>query len=656
MLKTVSKQIRFVFNFFFLLFVLSLLSPNTIYARDYEWIDQFGNELYYLHDSAGGAVFNDADELYVLSTTYDFLNGNNVRDTFLRKYDQTGSLIWENNSIPGGMGGVALDNESNIYVTTFNLHDGNFVAYLVKLNSSGSELWTKEFGFSSNASIIVHRVAVDNYGNSYVVGVSYGGGFIRKFDPLGNELWTNYHDRSEFRGVTVKDQNLYVSGQANNRSFVGKYDLDGNVQWERENYSVDARDLSIDDFGNIYVVGKSFTGGYIQKYNSEGFELWNREISNPWTTATWSNGVEIGADGVVSVVGGSSSSLTEPYISFGNYRPYVQRYGTGGELLWTYFYTNSDITNGNGRDVAVGSDGRFAVSGQITGTIAGETQDGTDAFVAYYSTNSSPIANAGQDLIIEEGFDLILSGSGSYDQDGFIDIVNYDWDFGDGLTSSGETMSHTFTDNGIYSVTLTVTDAEGKFDSDTVTFTVNNVSPIGTLIISPAAISPGESSTLSFSNQYDPSITDSIAGFTYSYDCTNDGVFESVDSQFATFTCHYPNVGIYTAKGQIKDKDNGYSHYTVAINVRTPSEAIYEIIDLVETFNFEQGIDNGLDGKLDAALSTLDDLNENNDVAAINSLISFINTVENQRDNLITSEQADILITAAQAIIDGLSS
>jgi len=36
--------------------------------------------------------------------------------------------------------------------------------------------------------------------------------------------------------------------------------------------------------------------------------------------------------------------------------------------------------------------------------------------------------------------------------------------------------------------------------------------------------------------------------------------------------------------------------------------------------NLQSGIENGLDAKLDAALKAIDDLNENNDVAAINTL------------------------------------
>lgn len=86
-----------------------------------------------------------------------------------------------------------------------------------------------------------------------------------------------------------------------------------------------------------------------------------------------------------------------------------------------------------------------------------------------------------------------------------------------------------------------------------------------------------------------------------------------------------------------------------------PIQLIEALIDTVTGMNLQQGIDNSLDAKLDAALNALDDVNANNDAAAINTLQAFISAVEAQRDNKITSAQADELIAAAQAIIDLLS-
>lgn len=87
----------------------------------------------------------------------------------------------------------------------------------------------------------------------------------------------------------------------------------------------------------------------------------------------------------------------------------------------------------------------------------------------------------------------------------------------------------------------------------------------------------------------------------------------------------------------------------------TPTMVTQNLIDDVEALNLHQGIGNSLDAKLDTVLNALQDVNENNDVAAINSLEAFINAVNAQRGNKITEDQADMLIASAQEIISLLN-
>lgn len=70
------------------------------------------------------------------------------------------------------------------------------------------------------------------------------------------------------------------------------------------------------------------------------------------------------------------------------------------------------------------------------------------------------------------------------------------------------------------------------------------------------------------------------------------------------------------------------------------------------SLNLQHGISNSLDTKLDAALQALEDINENNDTAAINTLEAFINAVEAQSGNKIPQADADALIFKARKIID----
>ena len=53
-----------------------------------------------------------------------------------------------------------------------------------------------------------------------------------------------------------------------------------------------------------------------------------------------------------------------------------------------------------------------------------------------------------------------FDGSDSRDDDG--QVVSYNWDFGDGNTATGVLVEHTYTKGGLYKVSLTVTDNDGK--------------------------------------------------------------------------------------------------------------------------------------------------------------------------------------------------
>ena len=57
------------------------------------------------------------------------------------------------------------------------------------------------------------------------------------------------------------------------------------------------------------------------------------------------------------------------------------------------------------------------------------------------------------------GDTISLSAAGSSDNRA---IASYAWDFGDGQTATGKTVSHAYSHGGLYSVTLTVTDAAGN--------------------------------------------------------------------------------------------------------------------------------------------------------------------------------------------------
>jgi PKD repeat protein len=68
------------------------------------------------------------------------------------------------------------------------------------------------------------------------------------------------------------------------------------------------------------------------------------------------------------------------------------------------------------------------------------------------------------------GQEVTFNASDSYDPDGV--IVAYNWDFGDGSSEQGKIVTHYYTQEGSYKVTLTVIDNDGKTGSISQTVTV----------------------------------------------------------------------------------------------------------------------------------------------------------------------------------------
>ena len=87
----------------------------------------------------------------------------------------------------------------------------------------------------------------------------------------------------------------------------------------------------------------------------------------------------------------------------------------------------------------------------------------------------------------------------------------------------------------------------------------------------------------------------------------------------------------------------------------SPEQTISNLIDDITSLNLQNGIENSLDSKLNATTGALQDIDENNNVAAINALQSFINAVKAQSGKKISESNTQALIDATHAIINSLN-
>ncbi len=129
----------------------------------------------------------------------------------------------------------------------------------------------------------------------------------------------------------------------------------------------------------------------------------------------------------------------------------------GSIASWEWF-DEADELIATGETPTVG----FAVGEHLV-TLEVTDDDGatdTDTTTVSVLENQSPTATFTHDC---SGLTCDFDGTGSSDPDG--EIVEYDWDFGDGNTDTGATPSHTYAEEGTYTVTLTVTDNGGATDT-----------------------------------------------------------------------------------------------------------------------------------------------------------------------------------------------
>ena len=106
----------------------------------------------------------------------------------------------------------------------------------------------------------------------------------------------------------------------------------------------------------------------------------------------------------------------------------------------------------------------------------GATDTATATVTVTASVNAVPVAVVTADVTQGPApLEVTFDGSGSADTDGT--IVSYEWDLGDGVTSTDVAPSRTFTAPGPHTVVLTVTDDDGATASASIVVTVTAAQP-----------------------------------------------------------------------------------------------------------------------------------------------------------------------------------
>ena len=264
-----------------------------------------------------------------------------------------------------------------------------------------------------------------------------------------------------------------------------------------------------------------------------------------------------------------------------------------------------------------------------------------------------PVADANGPYTADEGANVMLDASGSYDPgDG---IVLYEWDTDDdGMydNATGVTTNVVFDDDGVYAVGLKVSDGDGEYDTDSTPVTVMNVPP---------AINALPDQVVNLGNTFllnaeftDPGSLDAhMADIHWGDGDIWSGVLTGTRS--ITGSHVYAWSGDYNIEILVTDDDGGSDIAEFVVTVlAVPDVMVLTLGAELGAMGLPAGTMKGLQASLDTAAAALQDANQNNDAAAVNALEAFINELEAQRDKKIPGGVCDMLIARAQEIITAI--
>ena len=317
-------------------------------------------------DEGVSIATDDSGNVFVAGRT--FISSNNY-DIIVIKYNTAGTFKWSYTW--GGTAGLSdyamslhVDSLQNIYVTGGTRLTGsniNFVTF--KLNSSGSPVWNRTYGHSSNQLDEGLYVSSGQSGAVYVSGRSVanttGEDFMTiKYNSTGDTVWTKrYSSISNLENDVLKgfcldrNENVYVTGSSrtdtNGTDYITiKYNSSGSEQWRKiytspGNSQDIPSDIAVDGSGNVVVTGSSrinspYNDIVTLKYNSSGAQIWFNTYNNTGEDLD-DMGSSISVDENSNVyVAGSSMDLggidTDPVII---------KYNSSGNQQWVVRYDSA---------------------------------------------------------------------------------------------------------------------------------------------------------------------------------------------------------------------------------------------------------------------------------------------------------------------------
>ena len=247
-----------------------------------------------------------------------------VDTAWVRRYNDPGSGSDETFAI-------AVDNYGNVYVTGTSYGGATAMDYVtIKYYPNGDTAWVRRYNGPGNSGDEAKAIAIDDSGNVYVTGSSYGGATAMdyatiKYHSNGDTTWVRRYNGlgnqdDEAYAITLDDSNnVYITGLSwggwtSNDCATIKYLPNGDTAWVRRYNGPGSLDeayaIALDTVGNVYVTGISGWDYVTIKYFPNGDTAWARIYNGPGNDIDEASAIDVDNSGNVYITGLSIGSGT----------------------------------------------------------------------------------------------------------------------------------------------------------------------------------------------------------------------------------------------------------------------------------------------------------------------------------------------------------
>lgn len=314
------------------------------------WSDTFGGT----GDDCFSAVQQTSDGGFILAG-YTQSWGNGGYDGWVVKLDSSGNQVWSRT-----FGGTQSDYLMSIQQTSDDGYivagwekswgNGNADAWVIKLDSNGTKVWSNTFGGASGDYFYAVRQTGDGgyiaAGIEQSWGYGYTDGWVVKLDSNGTKSWSRIFGGSmgdQLLSLRLTADGGYVAagrvgswGNGGYDGWVLKLDSTGSKTWSStfggtEWDELDSVQQTAD--GGFIVAGKELSwgqgdyDGWVMKLDSTGTKTWSSTYGG--TQYDWLESVQQTADGGFIVAGRESSW------GMGGFDGWLLKLGSGGSTTWS---------------------------------------------------------------------------------------------------------------------------------------------------------------------------------------------------------------------------------------------------------------------------------------------------------------------------------